>query len=201
MRETTPSNLTDCGLPGIRNIPYGIHMCHFYRGRDELAAVLVPYFVAGLRNHERCIWISAEPLGAAAAKLSLEHEGVDADAALADGSLILRDFSEWYAEGTRLRGAEVVDFWLAEEARALADGYAGLRITGNVTFLTPETWSVFMEYEDMVTKAFSGRRIVTLCTYPSDGCGASNVLDVVNRHSCTLEHPDEGWQILSRIPA
>ncbi|HJY76260.1 MAG TPA: MEDS domain-containing protein [Burkholderiales bacterium] len=170
-------------------------------GATRLAAVLVPYFAAGLRNQERCIWIAAEPLGAAAAKLALERAGVDADAALADGSLILRDFSEWYAEGTRLRGAAVVDLWLAEEARALADGYAGLRITGNVTFLTSETWSLFMEYEHMLTKAFSGRRIVTLCTYPSNGCGASNVLDVVHRHSCTLEHPDEGWQILTRIPA
>lgn len=201
MRDTTPSNLTDCGLPGIRNIPYGVHMCHFYRGGDDLAAVLVSYFAPGLRNHERCVWIAAEPLGAAAAKLALERAGIDADTALADGSLVLRDFSEWYVEGSRLRGAAVVDSWLAEEARALAEGYAGLRITGNVSFLTSETWPVFMEYEEMLTKAFSGRRIVTLCTYPSDGCGASNVLDVVNRHSCTLEHPDEGWQILTRIPA
>jgi DcmR-like sensory protein len=197
----TPSNLTDCGLRGIRNIPYGVHMCHFYRDRDELAAVLVPYFAAGLRHRERCIWIAAAPLDAAAAKLALAQAGVDADAALAGGSLVLRDFSEWYAEGGKLRGAAVVDFWLAEEARALADGYAGIRITGNVSFLTPETWSVFMEYEDRVQKAFSGRRIVTLCTYPIDACGAANVLDVVHRHSCTLEHPDEGWQILTRIPA
>lgn len=197
----TPSNLTDCGLPGIRNIPYGVHMCHFYRGREELAAVLVPYFAAGLRNRERCIWIAAAPLDAAGARLALSEARVDVDAALAEGSLILRDFSEWYAEGETLRGAAVVDFWLAEEARALAEGYAGIRITGNVSFLTPETWSVFMEYEDRVQKAFSGRRIVTLCTYPLDGCGAANVLDVVHRHSCTLEHPDEGWQILTRIPA
>src|SRR3954470_19817733 len=201
MPDPTPSNLTDCGLAGIRNIPYGVHMCHFYRGRDELAAVLVPYFASGLRNGERCIWIAAEPLPAAAAKLALAQAGIDVEAALAGGSLMLRAFSDWYAEGETLRGAAVVDFWVAEEARALEDGYAGLRITGNITFLTPETWSVFMEYEDLVTKAFSGRRIVTLCIYPSEGCGAANVLDVVHRHSCTLEHPDEGWQILSRIPA
>src|SRR5690348_12256976 len=113
MRDATPSNLTDCGLPGIRNIPYGVHMCHFYQGGDELAAVLVPYFAAGLRNGERCIWIAAKPLGPAAAQAALERAGIDVDAALADGSLILRDFSEWYAEGTRLRGAEVVDLWLA----------------------------------------------------------------------------------------
>ena len=65
----TPSNLTDCGLRGIRNIPYGVHMCHFYRDRDELAAVLVPYFAAGLRNRERCIWIAAAPLDPDAEKV------------------------------------------------------------------------------------------------------------------------------------
>jgi len=29
--------LTDCGLPGIHQIPYGVHMCNFYRSREELA--------------------------------------------------------------------------------------------------------------------------------------------------------------------
>lgn len=47
--------LTDCGLPGIGEIPYGLHMCHFYETRDQLAAALVPYFAAGLRSGERCI--------------------------------------------------------------------------------------------------------------------------------------------------
>jgi DcmR-like sensory protein len=88
MPDPTPSNLTDCGLPGIRNIPYGVHMCHFYRGREELAAVLVPYFAAGLRRRERCIWIAAEPLDAAAAGVALAQAGVDVDAALAGGALI-----------------------------------------------------------------------------------------------------------------
>lgn len=109
MPDPAPSNLTDCGLPGIRNIPYGVHMCHFYRGGDELAAVL---------------------LDAVSAKRAHAQGGVD------------------------------------------VDGYAGIRITGNVSFLTPETWPAFMEYEDMV-----------------------------HRHSCTLEHPDEGWQILTGISA
>jgi hypothetical protein len=191
------SSLTDCGLPGIKDIPYGVHMCHFYAGREELAAALVPYFAAGLRNNERCIWIAAEPLNAADAKLELRSAGVEVQAALDRGALIVRDFSEWYVQRDRLKGKDVVDYWLAEEARALADGYSGLRITGNVTFLTSETWPVFMEYEAIVNEAFEHRRIVTLCTYPSGGCGASEVLDVVHRHDCALERPDEGWQIVT----
>lgn len=44
------SSLTDCGLPGIKDIPFGVHMCHFYDRCEDLAAALVPYFAAGLRN-------------------------------------------------------------------------------------------------------------------------------------------------------
>jgi len=192
-------NLTDCGLPGIRQVPYGVHMCHFYSTREELAAALVPYFVAGLRANERCIWICAEPLPAAQARAKLVDAGVDVDAAIASGVLVLLDFSQWYAEAENLKGSDVVSVWLAAEERALAEGYSGLRITGNVTFLQgPGEWETFMAYEAAVDQAFRGRRIVTLCTYRREG--AAEMFDVIHRHSCALDRPDEGWQILTGIP-
>lgn len=187
---------TDCGLPGITQIPYGLHMCQFYTGRDELAAALVPYFAAGLRRNERCIWVAAEPLPAAQAALALRDAGIDVDAALAGGALRLFDYSDWYAENERLRGSDVVQLWLAEEQRALAAGYRGLRITGNVTFLQPGDWAQFMEYEALVDRTFAGRRIVTLCTYQRS-VGAAETLDVLHRHTCALDRPDAGWQILT----
>lgn len=189
--------LTDCGLPGVRDIPFGVHMCNFYRTREELAQALVPYFLAGLRSHERCIWITADPLLAVDAKAKLREAGLQVDKAIADGALVVRDFTDWYAEQGTLKGSQVVDLWLAEEAHALAAGFSGLRITGNVTFLRPEDWPLFMEYEALVDRAFLGRRIVTLCTYRLGDCGATEVLDVMQRHSCTLDHPDQGWQILT----
>lgn len=189
--------LTDCGLPGIRDIPYGVHMCHFYERREDLVAALVPFFIAGLRSHERCIWITAQPLSAAEARQALRDAGCDADAAIAAGALTILDFSDWYAEKENLKGNQVVELWLAEEQRALAAGYRGLRITGNVTFLRPDDWPVFMEYEALVNQAFQGRRIVTLCTYSSRDCGAAEMLDVTHRHNCALDRPDEGWQILT----
>jgi two-component system, sensor histidine kinase PdtaS len=192
------SHLTDCGLPGIAQIPFGVHICNFYRTREELAAALVPFFLAGLRAKERCIWITAEPLLAVDAIAALEEAGLDARAEIERGSLVVRDFSDWYAEAGTLLGAQVVDLWLGEEARALADGYRGLRITGNVTFLQPEEWPLFMEYEELVNRAFHGRRIVTLCTYWLEQCGSAETLEVLRRHNGALDRPDEGWQILTQ---
>ena len=194
----TSSHLTDCGLPGIRHIPYGVHMCNFYRTREDLVAALVPFFAAGLRANERCIWITAEPLPAVDAVAELEAAGLDARAQFERGALVVRDFSDWYAEAGALRGSQVVDLWIAEETRALADGYSGLRITGNVTFLRPEEWPLFMEYEALVNKAFQGRRIVTLCTYWLEQCGSAEMLEVLQHHNGALERPDEGWQILTQ---
>ena len=171
-------------------------MCHFYEGRQDLAAALVPYFAAGLRNNERCIWVTAEPLDAAGAKLELQKAGLDAQTAL-QGALTIRDHSDWYAHAGRLKGSKLVELWLAEEQRAVAEGYNGLRITGNVTFVTPEAWPDFMEYEETVNDALHGRRIVSLCTYRLSQSGASEILDVVRRHHCTLDRPDHGWQILT----
>jgi len=193
--------LTDCGLPGIRDIPFGVHMCNFYRTRDELSAALVPYFAAGLRNNERCIWITAEPLPARDAAAELRRAGLDVDAAIAEESLTVRDYGDWYADGGSLKGSDVVALWLAEEQRALAAGYSGLRITGNVTFLHgPGDWELFMEYEELLDAALRGQRIVTLCTYRRDKCAASGILDVMRRHNCTLDRPDEGWQMLTAYP-
>jgi hypothetical protein len=200
-RAAPRSSLTECGLPGIRNIPYGTHMCHFYESREDLVSALVPYFTAGLRCNERCIWITAEPLVAADALAELRKKRINADAAVAEGSLVVRDYSEWYAEGGALKGTRVAELWLEEERRALNAGYSGLRITGNVSFLTPETWPAFMEYEALVNSSLRGHRFVTLCSYMLARCGSAEVLDVMHRHDCTIHRPDnDGWQILTGRP-
>lgn len=188
---------TNCGLPGVAQVPFGTHMCHFYRDREELVAALVPFFVAGVRNNERCMWVTAEPLNSADARLELQKAGIDVDAATRSGALTIRDYSQWYTAAEGLKSDQVSRFWLAEEERALAQGYSGLRISGNVSFLTPETWPDFMDYEEVVHHAFEGRRILSLCSYHAQRCGPAEVLDVVRRHSCALTQPDDGWQVLT----
>ena len=189
-------SFTHCGLPGLGSIPFGIHMCHFYREREELVDALVPFFAAGLRNGERCIWITAPPLPAAEAKLELEKAGIDVDGEIRDGSLTIQDYPEFYLKARGMMSAQVAALWLAEEERALAQGYTGLRITGNASFVSPETWPDFMDYEEVVHRAFQGRRIVSLCSYDLRRCKALEVAAVMHRHSCVIERPDEGWQIM-----
>ncbi len=190
-------HVTHCGLPGINVIPYGIHMCHFYERREDLAAALVPYFVAGLNHNERCLWVTAEPLDARAAAAELARSGLNVPALLRKGSLLIRDHSDWFANVDGVNASQITNLWLEEERRALADGYTGLRINGNTAFVPRAAWSAFMDYEEYADAALANRRIVTLCSYHLEPRAAVDVLDIVRRHSCTLDRPDEGWQILT----
>ena len=193
------SHLMQLGLPDIEVVPYGLHACHFYEAAADLEDALVKYFVAGLRNRERCFWITAEPMNAARARAALQEADVDVAAEEHNGALVIKEHADWYAGTAELDGAAIVKKLLAEEERALTLGFNGLRITGNVTFLTDESWHRFMEYEQAVDDALSGRRIVGLCTY-RHGVGPSNMLDVVRRHDCALERHGRGWQVMSCGP-
>jgi hypothetical protein len=189
--------ITRLGLPGIDRVPFGIHACHFYRNRDELVAALVPYFVAGLQGHERCLWVTAPPLPASEAVEALRAAWNDVDAAIQAGALRILDFDQWYGNSAGLKGLDVVRLWLEEEERALAEGYNGLRISGNTSFLKPREWSTFMEYERTVTSRFNGRRIIALCCYALGQCSDQKMSEVMHMHRCTVEGPDADGRTFS----
>jgi hypothetical protein len=188
---------TRCGLPGIDRVPYGMHACHFYHDREQLLSALAPYFIAGLRANERCLWITAPPLPAREAVQELRAVWEGVDDAFQSGALRILDFDSWYESSGGPVGLGVVQFWLKEEERALADGYDGLRITGNTSFVTPESWSKFMEYEQAVTAHFRGRRVVALCSYSLEHCTEQQIGEVMESHHCTFDRPDADWRVVA----
>jgi two-component system, sensor histidine kinase PdtaS len=190
-------NLTNCGLSGLNAIPFGLHMCHFYQGQDDLAAALVPYFAAGLRANERCLWITAEPLDVAGAGQALGKAGLDVQSLTRSGALVIRDHADWFGAVDKSNPEAIVALWLEAERRALADGCTGLRIAGNTAFVTRVEWNGFMQYEGSVNRAFANRRIVTLCSYRLGQCTASDLLDVARSHHCMLDPSERDWQVVT----
>ena len=196
---TSPANLpgiTECGVPGIKQVVYGTHLCHFYPNKQELIQSVVPFFKAGLLNNERCLWVTAEPLLVAEARMELAQAVPDVDARLATGQLRIVDGRAWYESSKGMTGEALVARWLAEESDALNSGFNGLRVTGNTSFLTPEAWRSFMEYEKLVSKAFEGKRILALCSYDLSRCLPRDVLDVCVLHHHTLVREGDSWRTL-----
>jgi hypothetical protein len=60
-------------------VVWGDHLCQFYRTQQDLLETLVPFFAAGLRHHERCVWITADPLRVSDARAALREQVADLD--------------------------------------------------------------------------------------------------------------------------
>jgi hypothetical protein len=192
----THSHVTPCGLPGVGPIPVGMHGCHFYSNRQQLIEALVPYILAGLRANERCLIIASPPLPARDLVRELRQGGESVEHALHAGALRVIDFDRWYLSAAGLNSEDLVQLWLQEEAQALAEGYSGLRVSGNISFLKPEQWPAFMAYEKSVSANFANRQIVALCSYVLEDCSGDRKAQVLSAHRCAFERRDRDWHVV-----
>jgi len=172
-----------------------MHACHFYDDSDQLIAAMVPYILAGLRGKERCLWVAAPPLPGREAIQALRAAWDGTDDALQDGALRILASDQWYSGSAGLKEIGIVELWLKEEERALAEGYNGLRIAGNTSFLKPGDWPILMEHERAATARFNGRRIVVLCSYSRAQCDDQQAHEVAQVHHCAFERPDADWRL------
>lgn len=187
------SYITESGIPGMGKIPWGSHFCQLYAYRQDLVESLVPYFLAGLRNNERCIWITSNFYDAKDAEANLRKVIPKFEGMMKEGRMQIRNFDEWYTSSPT---DEFLAHWLKEEQSALADGYQGLRIAGNMSFIERPDWDTFMAYENRVHRAFTNRRILALCSYSLKKCHATDLFEVMRSHLFTLCRRDGYWKVL-----
>jgi hypothetical protein len=182
------------GTSHARRIGFGDHACQFFHNAEDLSQTLIPYFRMGLDRNEACVWVTAQPYPAERALSELRQAVPDTDRLLARKQLQIYSYDEWYLKYAKLGMDELVRVWLARKDDAVAAGYAGLRITGNGSFVTRNAWPAFMDYEKALDAALQGQPIATLCSYWLDTCEPDDVLDVLHCHGCGWAKHKDRWE-------
>lgn len=184
------------GIDIIGDVHWGTHFCQFYQTKEDLIDMLVPYFEAGLKNNEYCMWITSEPLGAEEAKEALDKVMPDFNSFLAKGQIEIIPYGEWYIKDGVFDSKIVLNGWVEKLNQAQENGYAGLRLSGNTFWLEDKDWDDFVNYEEAVNKVIGNYQMIALCTYSLDKCNANEVIDVVNNHQFTLIKREEEWTLV-----
>lgn len=156
-------------------VAFGSDFCHFYGSRAELEAVLLPFVTAALENHEACLWLTADPLPATAARVALAAAVADLSTREQRAQIEIADLEEWYH---RTGPIDAADAWLKCKDAALASGFRGLRLCCNAVEHVPS--------EPPLAGSFDGQPIVALFSYSLRACSAADVLAVALRHTFTL---------------
>ncbi|HVO76889.1 MAG TPA: MEDS domain-containing protein, partial [Candidatus Bathyarchaeia archaeon] len=182
------------GLDMIGDVPWGTHFCQFYQTKEDLADILVPYFKAGLESNEFCMWVTSAPMTATDAHAAMEKAMPDYHRYLEKGQIEVIPHTEWYLCGGRFDPDLVLVGWVDKLNGALAKGYDGLRLSGNTFWLEKRDWGEFTRYEEAVDKVIGNYRMLALCTYSIEKCGASEVMDVVRNHEFALIKRGDKWE-------
>jgi PAS domain S-box-containing protein len=188
------TQLRASGIQLLGQIPWGTHFCQFYQGQDDLIDVLVPYFEAGLRNNEYCMWVTADPLNMVDARKAMEAAVPDFVKYEQKGQIEILSYDMWYTKDGVFDHQRVLDGWITKLESALQQGYDGLRLTGNTFWLEKSDWNAFTDYEKAINDIISNYNMIALCTYSLTKCGAIEILDVMSNHQFALIRKAGEWR-------
>ena len=182
--------LRKTGVDVIGEVPWGTHFCLLYRRKEDLIERLVPYLKAGLENNEFCICVTSEQCRGEEVKEAMRKAVPDFDRYLEKGQ------TEWYLKDAKLSLQNALDAWPEKCDRALAEGYAGTRVTADTTWLENADWKGFADYEEEVNTVIDRYRLLACCTYALDRCGSEEVIDVCSNHEFCVVERDGKWVLI-----
>jgi signal transduction histidine kinase len=187
----------ESGLPAVGPVAWGTHVCCFYETLEDLRETVVPYFKAGLEQNERCVWVTAAPLGLEGARSALAAITPRLDERIAAGQMEIHDFREWFPRPDLFAPSDLAARWAGQEERTRRLGYIGLRVTGDTSWLADKAnWDRLADFEEMVQPYYASHQIIALCSYSADSCSCKGVFDVVRRHQLALARRRGKWDLI-----
>ncbi|HEX9509237.1 MAG TPA: MEDS domain-containing protein [Puia sp.] len=192
------SNPRQSGIEVLGDMPWGSHFCLFYETKQDLLDTLVPYFKAGLESNEFSIWVISNPsfITAEEAKAALEQAVPGLDKLLAEGRIEIFNALDWYLEENELNIERILKAWDAKLKRALAQGYDGIRISGDTFWLGQRHLRDFYAYEKQLHDFITDLPMTVLCTYSLAKFGAAEILDVVQTHQFAIIRRQGEWDVV-----
>jgi len=184
------------GIDIIGDAPWGTHFCQFYQTKEDLLDILVPYFKAGLENNEFCMWVTSEPLSEEEAKKEMRKAVPNFDQHLRSGQIEIVPHTDWYLKDGAFNLQRVLNAWTDKLNFALTKGYDGIRVTGNTAWLEKRDWRNFADYEEEINNVIGKYKMMAICSYSLDKCGASELIDVVKNHQFALIRREGEWALI-----
>lgn len=167
----------------LAHVGQGTHLCLVYDSPAERLAAILPYVKGGLARGERCLYIADErTVGEVASELGTH--GVQVEEEVRRGALVIQGTREAYLSSGRFDPAAMVNLLREATDAALASGYAGLLVTGEMSWaLGPEPGNErLVEYECLLNRFFPGSRAHAICQYHRGRFPPEIVRDVLRTH-------------------
>lgn len=170
-------------ITDIAGLRPGDHLCCLYETEEEHRALVTPYIRQGLERNEKVFYIvdahTSEEILA-----YLRSDDLDVEAYLASGQLSILTRDDSYMREGIFDPDGMISLLRSETDLALEQGYACLRVTGEMT------WALrglpgserLIEYEAKLNDFFPGSRAMAICQYDRRRFSPEILLEVLTTH-------------------
>jgi DNA-binding CsgD family transcriptional regulator len=190
------NGLRQTGIIIQDKIPWGTHLCLFHETKEDLLDTMVPYFRAGLKNNEFCLWVLQPSLSRREALDTLRRGVPDFDLYLSEGRIEVLSEEEWYREGGKFELAALVEQFRMKLEQAISKGYLGLRANGSSVWLHEVNPITFGEYEKRLDDLIADKKMIVVCSFALREASAALVLDAACTHQMTAALRNGSWTVI-----
>jgi PAS domain S-box-containing protein len=171
----------------LTKLKQGDHLCLIYENPAEQLMSAVPFLKEGLARGERCLYV-ADDGSVEAIVQALAAAGVDVAHEQGRGALWMLTKQDSYLKGGEFDPKAMIDFLDRAQSQALADGFSGLRMAGDMTWaLGPEIGcDRLIEYEALVNDFLANSRSLFLCQYHRTRFAPAVIHDVLRTHPIAI---------------
>jgi len=184
----------ESGIQALDLVRWGTHAAQLYNSKNELAEVLVPYMGKGLEQNELCVWVTWD-ISQEEAKEALAEEIPGLQTYIDKCQLQLFSYEDWYLPGGCFDMQCVLNNAAEKYQEALSNGYSGLRMTGNGSWVKQSDWDSLMEYENFVNSIVCDYKLLLMCAYKESKCSIDNIVDVMSTHKYVISKIDDSWRL------
>ncbi len=167
----------------INSLKPGDHLCLLYETAQEQVAAVVPFIKAGLVAGERCVYV-ADAKTFNAVRTALRKSGVGVEREEARGALVPLSKPDAFLETGQFDPQRMIAVLRRTEEEALALGFTGLRVVGEMTWVLGDTpgHERLLEFEALLNNVLPGSHTTALCQYATKRFSPEVLQGVLRTH-------------------
>jgi PAS domain S-box-containing protein len=188
--------LRKSGIDIFGDVPWGTHICQFFKTKEDLIDILVPYFKQGLENNELCLWITSQPLEVEDAIEAMRRVIPYLNVYLEKGQIEVISHNNWFLTKGTFDSKKVSNSCAEKLTYASQKGYEGFRLCGNNSWLDKKNWDSFIRFKEQMDNVIGNCKMIALCNYSLDNHNVDEIIYLSVNHQFTLVKSKDKWKLI-----
>jgi len=176
-------------------ISWGAQLCHYFRSKEELFEILIPYFTTGLKNNELCLWVISPLISMKEAEREMGQAVRDFPKYLERGQMIIVSYDTWdFKDGVNSFN-KAIHGLKAGLKKCTEGSYIGARIAVVFNSSEKQLNKEGREFERFFRESAGQCKVKGICSYSLERFDAPEIVQTAFKHHRVLLKCKGMWEL------